>query len=95
MELYDLAFWGLHVMGSKAVAAMGMTIWSDPLMPGTHGIILDSCSRVYVGGSAITVAGNAITVRTSTGVHLPLPCVEKIVISTRCFILLHGTILVI
>lgn len=67
VELYDAVHWAVHILRSEAVALMGVSIWGDPLVPLSRGIVVDSSRRIYLGGNVISTADNAVTLQTTAG----------------------------
>ncbi|BDA42853.1 probable polygalacturonase [Coccomyxa sp. Obi] len=71
VELYDAVHWAVHILRSEAVALMGVSIWGDPLVPLSRGIVVDGSRRIYLGGTVISTADNAVTLQT-TAVDKPI-----------------------
>ena len=67
VQLYDSVHWAVHILRSEAVAVMGVSIWGDPLVPLSRGIVIDGSRRVYLGGNVISTADDAISLKTTAG----------------------------
>ncbi|KAK9909603.1 hypothetical protein WJX75_004848 [Coccomyxa subellipsoidea] len=65
VQLYDSVHWAVHILRSEAVAVMGVSIWGDPLVPLSRGIVIDGSRRVYLGGNVISTADDAVSLKTT------------------------------
>ena len=68
VELYDAVHYAAHILRSEAVALVNVTVWGDPLIPASSGVVIDGSRRVFVGGCSISTADNAIGLKTTAGV---------------------------
>lgn len=75
VQLYDSVHWAVHILRSEAVAVMGVSIWGDPLVPLSRGIVIDGSRRVYLGGNVISTADDAVSLKTTAGAR-SLSCTD-------------------
>jgi polygalacturonase len=73
VELYDAVHYAVHVLRSEEVAIVNVTVWGDPLIPASSGVIIDGSRRVVVGGCSISTADNAIGLKTTAGARHARP----------------------
>jgi polygalacturonase len=57
------------MVNSEAVAVINVSIWGDPMVPFSGGVVIEGCRRVYLGGNVISTADNALTLKTTNGVR--------------------------
>ena len=67
VEVYDAVHYAVHILRSEAVALVNATVWGDPLIPASSGVVIDGSRRVFLGGCAISTADNAIGRKTTAG----------------------------
>ena len=67
VEFYDAVHYAVHVLRSQAVALLNCSVWGDPLIPASSGVVIDGSRRVYLGDCDISTADNAIGLKTTEG----------------------------
>lgn len=67
VEFYDSVHYAVHVLRSQAVALLNCSIWGDPLIPASSGVVIDGSRRVYLGDCTISTADNAVGLKTTEG----------------------------